>query len=275
MSKFFNILGLSLVTLALVGSHTPTHCRSAEGEPCGWANRAAAARPGALVLVGGGTLPDSIRQYFLQLAGGSKARLVIIPSASSEPNAAAQCYDFWKTAPVESVRILDTNNRADADDPRFYETLREATGVWISGGDQNRLADLFGGTGVERELKALVGRGGVVGGTSAGASIASGVMMTGNEKTGRGFGLVTGTVVDQHFSNRGRLPRLLAALRSNPDQLGIGIDESTAVVFRAGEISVLGEATVTVARTGAKPSVQVYRAGGHFPQPETLSVALN
>jgi cyanophycinase len=141
--------------------------------------------------------------------------------------------------------------------------LRQATGVWISGGDQSRLTALYGGTRVERELAKVLRRGGVVGGTSAGASVVSAVMMAGEGKTGQGFGLLADAIVDQHFSNRHRLPRLLGILKTHPGQLGIGIDEQTAVVIRGKEVTVLGNATVTVAN-GPYPCMRVYRAGGHF-----------
>jgi cyanophycinase len=268
MSKFVKSIAIGLMALVLAGSETAPTGHSAEGGP-----GSPAARTGSLVLVGGGELPDSIRQRFLELAGGKEARLVIIPSASAQPEAPAESYAFWKTAPVKSVRVLHTADRSEADDPNFYGQLRDATGVWISGGDQSRLAALFGGTGVERELRALLDRGGVIGGTSAGASIVSGVMMTGGEQAGQGFGLITDAIVDQHFSNRGRLPRLLGLLRDHPGLLGIGIDESTAVVIRGEKVAVLGEATVTVARAdGPRPSVEVYRAGSEFQKSTELAV---
>jgi cyanophycinase len=226
------------------------------------------------VLVGGGTLPDSVRQRFLELAGGREARLFIIPSASARHDAPALCFAFWKTAPVKWVRILHTNHRSQADDPRFYGRLREATGVWISGGDQCRLTALYGGTGVERELQYLLRRGGAIGGTSAGASVMSRVMITGEVRPAQGYGLVPDTIIDQHFRNRHRLPRLLALLHSHPDQLGIGIDESTALVIQGTQMSVLGEARVTVARAdGHQPEIHEYPAGSRFPKPTLVMLA--
>ncbi len=268
MQRLFIRIGVVLITLAL---------------PAGTANifpaasSAHAVRPvriGSLVLVGGGNLPEVIRQRFLDLAGGKNARIVLIPSASAQPEAPARSLAFWKTADVKSVRVLHTTCRCDADDPRFYGMLRDATGVWIAGGDQSRLSAIYGDTAVERELVKVIQRGGVVGGTSAGASIASDVMVAGAGKVGKGFGLLAHTMVDQHFSNRGRLPRLLDLLRSHPGQFGIGIDEATAVVIRGGEVSVLGNATVTVASPeGSGPAVKVYRSGSRFPQPALVSVA--
>jgi cyanophycinase len=231
-------------------------------------------RAGSLVLMGGGKMTDAVRRRFLELAGGKEARLVVIPSASARPDAAARSLALWRTARVKSVRVLHATGRRQADDHRFSGPLRQATGVWISGGDQSRLAALYGGTGVERELTQVLKRGGVVGGTSAGASVVSRVMIAGTGRTGKGFGLVAGAVVDQHFSNRRRLPRLLDILHRHPDQVGIGIDEATAVVIRGGEVEVIGNGTVTVCQAdSARPVVRVYRAGNHFHQPTHLVVA--
>jgi cyanophycinase len=272
---FYSVAGALALTLA--GSNVFSHGHPGDDEEESLEHSSSAAalaevRPGALLLVGGGHLPDAVGQRFLELAGGREARLVIIPSASSLPDAAAESYAYWKTAAVKSVRILHTTRRAEADEPRFYGQLRDATGVWIAGGDQSRLTALYGGTGVERELHNVLRRGGVVGGTSAGASVASGVMMAGGNAE-KGFGLIDTAIVDQHFSNRGRLPRLLRLLQNHPDQLGIGIDEETAVLIRGDEVAVLGNATVTVARPdGLGRSVRVYPAGSRFRQP-AVSVA--
>jgi cyanophycinase len=226
---------------------------------------------GTLVLVGGGALPPTIRQRFLELAGGPRARILIIPTASGRPDAAARSYAFWKTSPVQSVRILHTTRRAEADDPRFYGQLRDATGVWISGGDQTRLMAVYGGTPVERELAAVLRRGGVVGGTSAGASVVCSVMMVAG-RTGKGFGLIDHTIVDQHFNNRQRLDRLQRVLHTHPDQLGIGIDEKTAVIIHGTDVSVLGNDYVTVAWPD-NSKVDTYRTGGHFQLPGRVSLA--
>jgi cyanophycinase len=269
MNRFVICVLAGLMTVTTAGSGSAGR-HADDGFP--QHSSARGSRVGSLLLVGGGGLPDSIRQRFLELAGGREARIVIIPSASVLPDAAESAFASWKTAAVKSVRVLHTTSRADAEDPGFYGMLRNATGVWISGGDQSRLTTIFGGTAVERELANLLGRGGVVAGTSAGASVVTGVMMAEGGKAGHGFGLLANTIVDQHFSNRGRLPRLLGLLRSYPDQMGIGIDQETAVLIRGGEVSVLGKATVTVATTGgSRPSVRVYHAGSHF-QPAVLSV---
>jgi cyanophycinase len=214
-------------------------------------------RTGSLVLVGGGTVRGDLKRTFLDLAGGPGARIVVIPSASALPEAAREAREFWEHEGVR-VTVLHAAGRAEADDPGCCRPLRRATGVWIPGGDQARFMALYGGTHVEREILALYRRGGVIGGTSAGASVASRVM-PGEAGEGRGLGLLGGVVVDQHFDTRARLARLLHVLSNHPDQLGLGLDESTGVVIRAGTLTVVGERTVSVCRVGSGP--QVYRPG--------------
>src|SRR4051812_34337157 len=165
---------------------------------------------GSLVIAGGGSIPDDVRQRFLDLAGGKKARLVVIPTASelAHTSGVFKAFDYWKPQPAASVRLLHTVDRAKADSADFIKPLTEATGVWLGGGDQSRLIAAYRGTAVERELRHLLDRGGVVGGTSAGAAAMSALMiLSGNPeaKVGDGLGLVEDLVIDQHFQNRNRL----------------------------------------------------------------------
>jgi cyanophycinase len=224
-------------------------------------------RPGALVIVGGGGLPAPIRDCFLELAGGKLARLVVIPTASArfEKTGVSRSYNFWKSQDVASVVLMHAHRHEEADRPEFVRPLAEATGVWLTGGDQSRLAAVYHGTAVERELMRLLARGGVVGGTSAGASIMSSVMITGGNpsaRVGEGFGLLPGVVIDQHFSQRNRLDRLLGVLAGHPDYTGLGIDENTAVVIQGHSLRVLGEQTVRVCPPRAgRDGVRVLKAG--------------
>ena len=159
---------------------------------------------GALVICGGGGLPESVRREFVRLAGGPKAKIVVIPTASSDADGpAAEVAEFlepWNKRGVASAVLLHTRSRAKADDPAFSRPLEDATGVWFSGGDQSRVTEVYLGTAVERALHAVLGRGGVIGGTSAGAAIMSRVMITGGREkatVGTGFGFLPGTVVQR------------------------------------------------------------------------------
>jgi cyanophycinase len=224
---------------------------------------------GALVIVGGGGFPNDIRDCFLQLAGGKKGHLVVIPTASEFEIRTRNYFSFeyWKTQGLASVSLLHTLDKKEANDPSFVQPLKNATAVWLDGGDQKRLADAYHGTAVEKELRRVFAQGGVIGGTSAGASIMSDVMIAGGEqevRIGEGFGLLPNVVIDQHFQNRKRQKRLLRVLASHPRCLGLGIDEETAVVVKGHTFTVLGKANVTVClppTEGGEDNVKLLKSG--------------
>ncbi len=206
---------------------------------------------GSLVIVGGGDLPDVVRDRFVKLAGGKKGRLVVIPTASewADTTHHYRSLEYWQGQGLASVSMLNTLDPKQANDPSYVKPLTEATAAWLGGGDQSRLAKAYRGTAVEKELRRLLARGGVIGGTSAGASVMSSVMITGGfsqASTGEGFGLLPDVVIDQHFRNRKRQKRLLSVLEKHPDCLGLGIDENTAVVVSGHTFTVLGQAHVSV-----------------------------
>jgi len=244
---------------------------TAESEP----KSQAAPRPpnddirGALVIVGGGGFPDDIRDRFFELAGGKKGHLVVIPTASEFEVQTRNffSYDYWKRQGLASVSLLHTLDPKEANDPSFVKPLKTATAVWLDGGDQKRLADAYHGTAVEKELRRVLAQGGVIGGTSAGASIMSDVMIAGGEqdvRIGEGFGLLPNVVIDQHFRNRKRQKRLLSVLASHPRCLGLGIDEETAVVVKGHTFTVLGKANVTVClppTEGDADNVELLKSG--------------
>jgi cyanophycinase len=226
---------------------------------------------GALVMVGGGGMPVTIRDRFLELAGGRHARLVVIPTASIKADVPEQLrsFGYWKSQDVASCILLHTRKRDQANDPVFAEALKEATGVWLSGGDQTKLVSAYRGTLVERALHDLLTRGGVIGGTSAGAAVMSSVMITGGNPAAEvdtGFSLLPGVVVDQHLMKRHRIPRLLSVLTTHPGYVGVGIDEQTAVVVHGRQLDVLGEATVRIcfAASGMNPAdIRILKPGDH------------
>ena len=212
---------------------------------------------GALVVVGGGKIPDSVRERFIELAGGPAARIVVIPTAHAYADGPTKdgAFEPWNTYPIESVKVLHTRSREMANDPEFVRPLTEATGVWFGGGRQEApvLADAYLGTEVETQVSALLERGGVVGGTSAGAAIMSRLMITSTQRlpgggtealTATGFDLLPGVIFDQHFLKRKRLQRLQGVVQKHPELIGLGIDESTALVvdLRNKRVRVIGEA---------------------------------
>jgi cyanophycinase len=172
-----------------------------------------------------------------------------------------------KAGKLKSLYFLHTRKEAQANDPAFIKPLTEASAVWFTGGDQSLLTSAYKGTAVEREVKKLLARGGVVGGTSAGAAVMSGVMIKyGNPAPvlGAGFGLLDGVVVDQHFQERKRLKRLQAALEKHPDLVGLGIDEQTGIVVQGHSVTVLGKRNVRVClppTQAGKLEVKVFASG--------------
>jgi cyanophycinase len=217
--------------------------------------------PGTRILAGGGKMPDAVYERFLALAGGAdKARIVLIPTASGSADEAAErakTLARWQQAhPGYRFEVLHTRDRATADREDFTAPLRSATAVWLGGGVQQNLADAYLGTRVERELQALLARGGVVGGTSAGTAIQTKVMIASGRdapEMATGFDFVPGAISDQHFLARKRLPRLQQALALHPGCFGLGIDEGTAVEIGGRTLTVHG-ASKAVLVLGATPT---------------------
>lgn len=212
---------------------------------------------GSLVICGGGKLPEQIFEEFMELGGSSRARMVVIPTASvvADSPELDSHMDVWRQRRPASFSVLHTRSRETADLPEFSQALLEATAVWFIGGDQNHLTSAYLGTLVEQRLKELLDRGGVIGGTSAGAAIMSPTMISGTRDRQRtqpvldaGFGFLPGCVVDQHFVKRNREPRLRNALLARPGHVGIGIDEGTALVVSGRSLRIVGESCVKLYR---------------------------
>jgi cyanophycinase len=201
---------------------------------------------GTLVIVGGGGTPAMVHDLFFHLAGGPPARVVHLPSATrtfEEIPDKREYYREFYTRKLSSFEFLHTYDRAVAERPEFARPLREATGVWIGGGTQSRLADLFLGTAVLAAIHDLLARGGVVGGTSSGCAIMSETMICyGYEELamGQGFALYPKAICDSHFTQRKRFKRVPRAARLRPDHVAIGIDERTALVVRGNQLRLIG-----------------------------------
>ena len=214
---------------------------------------------GALLLCGGGPLPASVLELFFQYGKGQEGKLVIIPTASalSDSGDFSRAFGSWADFNWGKVDILHAASRAEAEAEEFASTLRDATAVWMSGGDQRRLAERYQGTAVETEIRNVMHRGGVVGGTSAGSAIASRVMISGGQKQpqiGSGLDLLPNSIIDQHFSQRLRHDRLASAVASHPERVGIGIDESTGLLVGKKRAQVVGDGAVYVYASYQKPA---------------------
>ncbi|MCB9887845.1 MAG: cyanophycinase [Planctomycetes bacterium] len=227
--------------------------------------------PGTRFLVGGGKAPAAVYERFLSLCGGTEARIVLIPTASSSADTEAgrdKTLATWREDhPGVHFELLHTRDRAVADDEAFCAPLRAATGVWLGGGAQELLAKAYLGTRVERELNALLARGGVVGGTSAGTAIQTRPMIQEGMDPpviADGFDFVPGAIADQHFLVRERLPRLLLALAARPGHFGLGIDEGTAVEICGRDLRVHGRSKallVLAAGAGREQRIVELQAG--------------
>jgi cyanophycinase len=226
---------------------------------------------GTLVIGGGGSLPEAVYDEFVKLAGGKRARIVMIPTAYpfSSKAAVRSAYGGWLSYDVVSFDFLDTDSREEADTNAFVRPLERATGVWIGGGMQGRLTDLYVGTKVEKAIKGVLERGGVVGGTSAGSAIMSKVMIrygTSEAVVDKGLGLLQKAVIDQHFRQRRRTDRLIGVLVDHPQMFGLGVDEDTALFVTGNRLRVVGDSRVTIcasSATGEPVWVRRLNAGQH------------
>jgi cyanophycinase len=270
-----------------------------EGQPA--AERASAGR-GTLFIVGGGPQPPALVREFVDLAGGSgRARIVVFAMASAGglEGGEAKAKDL-RALGATATNVYVTHAQASTDS--VARLLDGATGVWFGGGDQGRLAAALRGTRTERAIHARYAAGAVIGGTSAGAAVMSAQMITGDERriggdrpprdsseayitidrnnivVDSGFALVTNAIIDQHFLRRKRHNRLVSLVLEHPVRLGVGIDESTALVVEpdgtwrvsGASVAVIYDArraAVTPAGTtlgAAGMSMHVLPAGGRF-----------
>ena len=219
---------------------------------------------GTLVIVGGGDREYLVFDHFVELAGGRKAKIVVVPTASSSDVA----YDFTANKAARHAReelgmpnvtIVHTHSRVKADSEEFVKPIRNADAVWFSGGRQWRLVDSYIGTRTEKEFRNVLTRGGVIGGSSAGASIQGSFLVRGDTSGSGvligdhqvGFGYIKDCAIDQHIVPRKRQRDLIEILTDPDDRmlpyidrhalLGIGIDEATGIVVRRNEFVVVGK----------------------------------
>ena len=229
-------------------------------------------RRSRLLIIGGaeryGPGGTGILRRFVELAGGRAAELIVIATASSEPAVLeAEYATLFTRLGAGRVRALRLDNRAQANEPAVVKALATATGVFFTGGDQLRITTVLGGTLADSALQRLVQTGTIVlGGTSAGAAMMSGTMILGGDspgvtrasvRTGPGLEFLPGVLIDMHFAERGRLNRLLSAVALYPHELGLGIDEDTAILADGDCFEVLGTGAVTVVDAGAASDIRV------------------
>jgi len=234
---------------------------------------------GTVIVIGGAE--DKIRDRvilarFVQLAGGEDATIAVISTASSFGAAAGDRYrTVFTELGAKTVRPLHATTRAQANDETFSRAVRDATGIFLTGGNQLRLSSTIGGTILAETVLERFRDGAAVAGTSAGASAMSTHMIAFGASGGTpkhrmaalaaGLGVLPGVIVDQHFQQRNRLGRLLSVIANNPSLLGLGVDEDTAgVVGPDGIMEVLGRGSITIV-DGSAAETDAWDVHGHRP----------
>jgi len=234
-------------------------------------------RNGSLVIVGGGKVGEDIWKTFVELAGGKAAHIVIIPTASDDGAIAriregkSTEIDALKRLGVREIAVLHTRNKDTANSTDFTAPLQNATGIWFVGGRQWRLADAYLDTRSQQQFNKVLERGGVIGGTSAGATIQGSFLLRGDTKTNTilegdhlsGLDLLHHVAIDQHILRRNRQFDLTGVVKRHPDLLGIGIDESTAIVVHQNTFLVIGRSYVAIYNAA--------RINGQSAQPAPLA----
>jgi cyanophycinase len=244
---------------------------------------------GTLVIVGGGSTANTgVVEKFIELGGGPAGKFVIVPTAGGNRtgDGAVRAYAeetiirSWVNRGLKNVRMLHTHDPKVADTEEFAAVLKDATAVWFNGGRQWNIVDSYAGTRTERAFHQVLERGGVIGGSSAGATIqgeylvrgdTSGpnVMMTAEPNHQHGFSFLRRTAIDQHIDARNRWDDLIPVIQKFPKLLGVGLSEGTAIVVTGDRFEVIGKAKVAVhdnTRTypaGEKPYI-VLSAGDRY-----------
>lgn len=215
---------------------------------------------GCLIIIGGAEDKNGnstiLKQAHQMLS--QEDMLTILTTATEKPQEVGNdYYEVFRRLGVININILNINTRDDANNEQNYKLIQKSKCIFLTGGDQLRITSILGGTNSDNEIKKLYKSGGIVMGTSAGASVMSSTMVVqGNDneparkctlKMAPGLGLFHGVIIDQHFDQRGRFGRLLCGVAENPDVLGIGIDEDTAIkLFPDMHFEIIGSNAVTI-----------------------------
>ena len=252
-------LALALAAIALTLAVPAPRAQQNDAPEYGPAN-------GTLIIVGGGNLTGSgINEKFIELAGGPDKNFVIVPTAGGNRNAQGGliAYDEqriiapWLRLGVKNVKMLHTHDPKIADTEEFAKVLRTANAVWFNGGRQWNIVDSYANTLTYREFHKVLERGGVIGGSSAGATIqgeylvrgdtsGADVMMTAEPNHQQAFKFLRKVAIDQHINTRNRWDHLVPVIQKYPNLLGIGLSEATAIVVKGDRFEVMGAWKVAV-----------------------------
>jgi cyanophycinase len=220
---------------------------------------------GALVIAGGALKDPTIFRRFIELAGGPEAKFIIVPTAGGNklPNGEPRSFKEesviapWLARGLKNVKMLHTHDKKIADTEEFVKDLRQANAVWFDGGRQWNIVDSYAGTLTNAEFHKVLERGGVIGGSSAGATIqgdylvrgaisGADVMMAPEPDHQKAFCFLRKTAIDQHINTRNRWDDLIPLIKKMPELLGIGLSEDTAIIVRGDTFEVMGQWKVAV-----------------------------
>ena len=212
---------------------------------------------GSLIIIGGGTVTPDIWTKFTELAGGAEKASIVVITAASGDSAAFDTKSvemLKRETKIKNVTLLHTKNLAEANSEKFIEPLKKATGVFFVGGRQWRIADSYLNTLTHQAFFDVLKRGGVIAGSSAGATIQGSFLWRGDTSGPQvlvgdhmqGLGFLRNSVIDQHFLKRNRQFDLVQFIKISPQLIGIAIDESTAILVQKDTLEVLGKSYIAI-----------------------------
>jgi cyanophycinase len=240
-----------VITLLLLFSLTNLQCQN-KGQDIKYIGP----ENGSLLIVGGAMKSETIISRFVELAGGLDAAIVVIPTASGLTSYDENSGFAKKLRQLGAthVTVLHTKDKAVANSESFVKPLLKARAVWFGGGRQWRLVDAYKNTLTETLIAQVLERGGVIGGSSAGATIQGSYLVRGDTNNNQimmgdheeGFNYLKNVAIDQHVLARNRHFDMFEILKAQPDLLGLGVDENTAIVVQGNQFNVIGENYVVV-----------------------------
>ena len=211
---------------------------------------------GKLIIIGGGSIPDSLFEFFAAHCGGKDQPIVYIPTATSDEKYIQQGGHLEKftSRGFTNLSTIHTRDKLKADAPDNITLIRKAKGIFFGGGDQDLIAQAYGNTQLYKEMLALLARGGVIMGTSAGATIMGALLVGGDARKDLtksfpfqpAFSFIQNVDIDQHVLVRNRQFDLIPVIEKYPNHLGVGIDESTAIIVEGNKFKVWGNSYVMV-----------------------------
>jgi cyanophycinase len=217
---------------------------------------------GTLVIVGGGGLTPEIAKRFIDAGGGENGEFIVLPISMPDPIRTQTEQLFIKKMGAKNVTVIPYREQKELEDPKVIETLKSATGIWFGGGRQWNFVDAYEGTKLPALFQDVLKRGGVIGGSSAGATIQGDYLLRGApagpqimmcEGYEKALGFLPGVAIDQHFSARNRFQDMTGFIAKYPQFLGIGIDETTALVVQNSTAEILGKGKVHFYDSNKKP----------------------